>query len=129
MLPRSVVFDWATGTLSIRRWAGLKSISLAGIRGLEAHARFYESSSGDGGGSTTSYACELKARVRVASEAELKLIEIFQTDHLADPDRPVRETFPLTVELAKALGVPYRIEDYSFRKGPKGAATQGLRQP
>jgi hypothetical protein len=119
MLPRSVLVDWSTRTLSIRRWPRQQTIPLESILGLEAHARFYEASSGDGGGSSATYACELQARVRSSSHGEARKVDLLETDHLLEPDRPRRETFPLVAELAKALGVPHRTKDYSFRNGTR----------
>jgi hypothetical protein len=114
MLPRSVVFDWSTDTLSIRRWPRLKTFPLRWILGIEARAHFSESG-GEGGGSTRSHTCELKARIQLDSDAGVKNVDLLVTDQLLDADRPKREAFPLAVELAKSLGVAHRIEDYSYR--------------
>jgi len=115
MLPGAVVFDWSSSTLSIRKRFRTKSLPFNRILRLEAHACDHEVSS-DGGGSGKRHACELKAILRSDRGVEPEVLEILRTDYVPDPDGPLRQGFPLAAELAKALGVEYRAEDYSFRK-------------
>jgi hypothetical protein len=128
MLPRAVEFDWPENTLSIRRWLRHRRLRLDRIRGLEAHARFYESS-GDGGGSSRSYACELKAQVQDEDNGRPVIVDLLETRMHSDPDVPTRQAFALASELASALHVSCRIQDYSFRRSRGSAGDDGLKGP
>jgi hypothetical protein len=113
---REVVLDWARNEARFRRGNSTRTFTLGDAR--EVVVRGWSGGASRRLPSYRMYWCE--AELRFATGTGLLL----STDPSTDPDVPYRPMLSLAVELARALGVPWRWVTYATA-APGGAILDG----
>jgi hypothetical protein len=106
---REVVFDWMDGTALMRVGRHSREVELKDIEGIVLRGRKGTDSTGSGKHRRTYpvYWCEVELTLP-GPDAVILTTRRFRED----PERPYQGMLPIVVGLARALGVPFRWEEY-----------------
>jgi hypothetical protein len=113
-LPGTIRLDWTGRLVSIRegRWKAV-IIPMDSISAVELDCIHEE----QGGRSASdnvvihNYCCNVRLRWRNSADAD-EVTRLVETYDASEPDPPYRAALPLVTELARALGVERRVNDY-----------------
>ncbi len=107
---REHVFDWAAGQATFRRAEKARVVPLTEIQGvlLRGQKAMHTERHDKHDHSYTAYWCEL---IVVLPGPDVTLVTTDESRD--DPDPPYRLSLSMAVELARALNVPWRWEEYS----------------
>jgi hypothetical protein len=110
-LPRTALVDWTTRKVEVRTLTKRRQIVFDEVQAVEMKALHHLST---GKSPRHYYWCEVGLQVRNETTGDVAYEVLLATERLTDdPDAPPRIALPLATELAKALGVPRRVSDYS----------------
>jgi hypothetical protein len=109
-LAQRTRISWGGHSLTVGHALRRRQIRLDEIRALELRCIRRDVGGDTDTSAYTEYHCALRATVGAATDSELEILRT--RPFRRDPETPYDASLPLTIDLAKALGVEWTVTDY-----------------
>ena len=109
-VPRQVVFDWVTRTVTISGWFHRRTLPFTDFAAIELRCLIRGTRKRN---RWNYYSCEINAGSSDPGATAGPSVKLVATRTFPDPDTPRHHSLLLAGELAEALGVPLRVVEYT----------------